>query len=157
MIYSYHIQIILSSMPLNTIHFEIVTPEKVVLKEEVQQITVPTKMGEITVLPNHIPLVASLQAGVIEIKKANNEIDTMAVSGGFIEVLPDKVVILADTAERAADIDEARAEEARKRAETLMAEKREDVDFSAVQAKIAKELARVKAVRRHKHHQEVAE
>lgn len=133
-----------------TINFEIVTPEKTVLKEEVLQITVPTKMGEITVLPNHIPLVAGLMPGVIEIKKTNNEIEMMAVSGGFIEVLPDKVVILADTAERAADIDEARAEEARKRAETLMAEKREDVDFSAVQAKIAKELARVKAVRRHR-------
>ena len=134
------------------IHFEIVTPEKVVLRQEALQVTVPTKQGEITVLPHHIPLVASLQAGVIEIMKADRSLDTMAVSGGFIEVLPDKVVILADTAERAADIDEARAEEARQRAEKLMAEKREDVDFSAVQAKIAKELARVKAVRRHKRH-----
>ena len=135
-----------------TLHFEIVTPEKVVLKQEALQVTVPTKQGEITVLPNHIPLVASLMPGVIEIMKTDRSLDTMAVSGGFIEVLPDKVVILADTAERAADIDEARAEEARQRAEKLMAEKREDVDFSAVQAKIAKELARVKAVRRHKRH-----
>ena len=135
-----------------TLHFEIVTPEKVVLKQEALQVTVPTKQGEITVLPNHIPLVASLMPGVIEIMKADRSLETMAVSGGFIEVLPDKVVILADTAERAADIDEARAEEARQRAEKLMAEKREDVDFSAVQAKIAKELARVKAVRRHKRH-----
>ena len=135
---------------MSTIHFEIVTPEKTVLKEEVLQLTVPTKMGEITVLPHHFPLVASLQAGVIEIKLLDDKVETVAVSGGFIEVLPNKVVILADTAERAADIDEARAEEARKRAEKLMAEKREDVDFSAVQAKIAKELARVKAVRRHR-------
>ncbi|OGF18843.1 ATP synthase F1 subunit epsilon [Candidatus Falkowbacteria bacterium RIFCSPLOWO2_02_FULL_45_15] len=135
---------------MSTIHFEIVTPEKTVLKEEVLQLTVPTKMGEITVLPHHFPLVASLQAGVIEIKLLDGKVETVALSGGFIEVLPNKVVILADTAERAADIDEARAEEARKRAEKLMAEKREDVDFSAVQAKIAKELARVKAVRRHR-------
>ena len=135
---------------MSTIHFEIVTPEKTVLKEEVLQLTVPTKMGEITVLPHHFPLVASLQAGVIEIKLLDDKVETVAVSGGFIEVLPNKVVILADTAERAADIDEARAEEARQRAEKLMAEKREDVDFSAVQAKIAKELARVKAVRRHR-------
>ncbi|OGF18942.1 ATP synthase F1 subunit epsilon [Candidatus Falkowbacteria bacterium RIFCSPLOWO2_12_FULL_45_10] len=135
---------------MSTIHFEIVTPEKTVLKEEVLQLTVPTKMGEITVLPHHFPLVASLQAGVIEIKLLDDKVETVAVSGGFIEVLPNKVVILADTAERAADIDEARAEEARQRAEKLMAEKREDIDFSAVQAKIAKELARVKAVRRHR-------
>ncbi|OGF18523.1 ATP synthase F1 subunit epsilon [Candidatus Falkowbacteria bacterium RIFCSPHIGHO2_02_FULL_45_15] len=135
---------------MSTIHFEIVTPEKTVLKEEVLQLTVPTKMGEITVLPHHFPLVASLQAGVIEIKLLDGKVETVALSGGFIEVLPNKVVILADTAERAADIDEARAEEARQRAEKLMAEKREDIDFSAVQAKIAKELARVKAVRRHR-------
>jgi len=135
---------------MSIIHFEIVTPEKTVLKEEVLQLTVPTKMGEITVLPNHIPLVAGLMPGVIEIKLLDGKVETVALSGGFIEVLPNKVVILADTAERAADIDEARAEEARQRAEKLMAEKREDIDFSAVQAKIAKELARVKAVRRHR-------
>jgi len=68
------------------IHFEIVTPERVVLKEEVMQITVPTMMGEITVLPNHIPLVASLQPGVIEIKKKDGLPEVMSVSGGFIEV-----------------------------------------------------------------------
>ncbi len=147
--------LIFIKMPQNNIYFEIVTPEKVVLREEVQQITVPTKQGEITVLLNHIPLVASLRAGVIEIIKPDNQINTMAISGGFIEVLPDKVVILADTAERAADIDEARAEEARKRAEELMKEKKEEVDFTAVQAKIAKELARIKAVKRYKHRQEI--
>ncbi|MDP3900018.1 MAG: ATP synthase F1 subunit epsilon [bacterium] len=132
------------------LHFEIVTPERVVLKQEVLQLTVPTKQGEITVLPHHIPLIASLQAGVIEIVMPNKQIETMAVSGGFIEVLPTKVVILADTAERAADIDEARAEEARTRAQETMLEKKEHVDFTAIQAKIAKEMARVKAVRRHR-------
>jgi len=138
-----------------TIKFELVTPERVVLKEEVLQATIPTQSGEITILPDHIPLVSILIPGVIELKKMTGESEVISVSGGFVEVLKNKLVILADTAERAADIDEARAEEARKRAETLMAEKREDVDFSAVQAKIAKELARVKAVRRHKHHREI--
>jgi len=141
-------------MSNNNIHFEIVTPEKVILKQEVLQLTVPTKMGEITILPNHIPLISALQPGVIEIKNQDNKIETMAVSGGFIEVLPDKVVILADTAERAADIDEARAEEARKKAEDTMKEKKEDVDFTAVQAKMAKEFARLQAVKRYKRHKE---
>ena len=136
------------------IHFEIVTPEKVVLKQEVLQLTVPTKMGEITILPNHIPLISALQSGVIEIIKSDNKVDTMAISGGFIEVLPTKVVILADTAERAADIDEARAEEARKKAENTMKEKKEDVDFAAVTAKIEKEFARIRAVKRYKRHKE---
>ncbi len=137
------------------IHFEIVTPEKVVLKQEVLQISVPTKTGEITILPNHIPLISALQPGVIEIKTTDNKVETMAVSGGFIEVLPDKVVILADTAERAVDIDEARAEEAHKRAIESMKKKEEQVDFTAVQAKMAKELSRLQAVKRYKHHKEV--
>lgn len=98
------------------IKFEIVTPERTVLKEEILQVTVPTRQGEITVLANHIPLVASLQPGVIELVKNGGEKEVMSVSGGFIEVLKDKVVILADTAEMAEEIDVTRAEEAHKRA-----------------------------------------
>ena len=101
-------------MPQKIIKFEIVTPERVVLKEQVVQITVPTKQGEITVLPNHIPLVASLMPGVIETIKENGNREIMSVSGGFIEVLKNKVVILADTAERAEEINIDRVDEARK-------------------------------------------
>ncbi len=135
-----------------TIKFEIVTPERVVLKEEITQITVPTKCGEITVLPGHIPLVAPLVAGVIETKKTNGEVEIMSVSGGFIEVLRDKVVILADTAERAEEIDIARAEEGIKRAEEAKKEIRsfDKVRFTNINASLAKELARTKAVKRWK-------
>ena len=94
------------------IKFEIVTPERVVLKEEILQITVPTKMGEITVLPDHIPLVSSLLPGVVHVKKKDGQDEIMSISGGFLEVLKDKVVILADTAERAEELDLDRAEEA---------------------------------------------
>jgi F-type H+-transporting ATPase subunit epsilon len=134
------------------IHFEIVTPERVVLKEEVLQVTVPTRNGEITVLPNHIPLVASLQSGVIEIKKKDGTPEVMSVSGGFIEVLKDKVVILADTAERAEEIDEKRAEEAKERAEKIKKEAvhRDDIDFAGMSAIIEKELARTRAAKRWK-------
>ena len=134
------------------IKFEIVTPEKVVLKAEVKQITLPTKQGEITVLPGHIPLVATLQPGVIEIKKSDSDIEVISVSGGFIEVLRDKVVILADTAERAEEIDVERAEAARARAEQTMKEMRrfDQARFANVNAQIAKELARSRAVKRWK-------
>ncbi|MCX6741062.1 MAG: F0F1 ATP synthase subunit epsilon [Candidatus Parcubacteria bacterium] len=137
---------------MSKIHFEIVTPERVVLKEEIDQITVPTKQGEITVLPNHIPLIAALKPGVIEIKKNDGKtIDHLAVSGGFIEVLPTKVVILADTAERAEEIDEKRAQEAYNRAQKLMTEKQVDAqEYALVAAKIEKEMARLKVVRRRK-------
>jgi len=132
------------------IKFEIVTPERVVLKEEITQITLPTKAGEITVLPNHIPLVSSLMPGVVHVKKRNGEDEIMSISGGFLEVLKDKVVILADTAERAEEIDMGRVEEAHKRAVELKEKARrgENVDFVEVNAAIERELARTKSIKR---------
>lgn len=140
------------SADIKTIKFEIVTPERVVLREEVLQVTVPTKNGEITVLPNHIPLVSALQSGVIEVKTKTGETEIMSVSGGFVEVLKDKIVILADTAERGHEIDETRAEEARARAEKLKKEAvhKDDVDFAGMTALIEKELARTRAAKRWK-------
>jgi len=132
------------------IKFKIVTLERVVLEEDILQITVPTKEGEITVLANHIPLVASLQPGVIQIKKPSGEMEIISVSGGFIEVLKDKIVILADTAERAHEIDETRAEEAYQRAEEIKqnARQADRVNFTEINVNIAKELARTHAVKR---------
>ena len=134
------------------IKFEIVTPERTVLKEEVLQVTVPTKQGEITVLANHIPLVAGLQPGVIEILKTDNRREVMSLSGGFIEVFKNKVVILADTAERAEEIDIDKSEEARAQAEKSVKDIRhfDQKRFTNVSAKIAKELARTRAVKRWK-------
>ncbi|MFA6171533.1 MAG: ATP synthase F1 subunit epsilon [Patescibacteria group bacterium] len=133
-----------------TIQFEIVTPERELLKEQVIQVTVPTKSGEITVLPNHIPLVSVLVPGVIEVKLANGNYEVMSVSGGFIEVLKDKVVILADTAERAEEIDISRAEEAKQRAEKTREnlERFDQEQFADIAAKISKELARTRAANR---------
>ena len=130
------------------IKFEIVTPEKVVFKKEILQITVPTREGEITVLPKHIPLVSILKPGVIELKGIDKKMEIISVSGGFIEVLRNKVVILADTAERAEEIDFDRAEEAKKRAEEEIKNiKHFDQErFTNISAQIAKELARTKAV-----------
>lgn len=136
----------------NIIKFEIVTPERTVLKEEIVQVSVPTKEGEITVLPGHIPLVASLNPGVIEIVKEDSTRDIMSVSGGFIEVSKDKVVILADTAERAEEIDETRVDAARKQAEDSVKDMRhfDQERFAGISAKIAKELARDRAAKRWK-------
>ena len=132
-----------------TIKFEIVTPERIVLKEEVLQVTVPTQSGEITVLPDHIPLVSILKPGVLELRKANGESEVISVSGGFVEVLKNKIVILADTAERAVELDEAKIEEARTKAEEM--KKWKDIDavqFAEANALIEKQLARSKAVKR---------
>jgi len=135
-------------MSQKTIKFEIVTPERVVLRQEALQVTVPTTSGEITILPDHIPLVSILQPGVIEVKRVDNVVEIMSVSGGFIEVLKDKIVILADTAERAEELDEERIKEAHKRADELKknAKAADDIDFADVSARIEKELARLRAV-----------
>ncbi|MBD3248380.1 ATP synthase F1 subunit epsilon [Candidatus Falkowbacteria bacterium] len=135
------------------IKFEIVTPEKHIMKEYVKQVTIPTLEGDLTILPKHTPLVATLRSGVLEMTKEDEGSEVAFVSGGFLEVLRDKVVVLADVAERAEEIDESKVEEARAKAEREMAEIRaEDTErFANISAQIERELARTKALRRWKH------
>ncbi|MBF8280557.1 MAG: F-type H +-transporting ATPase subunit epsilon [Candidatus Magasanikbacteria bacterium] len=129
--------------------FEITTPERTVFKEDVDQITLPTLQGEITVLPHHLPLVSVIKPGTIRILKNGAE-EWLAVAGGFIEVRPDnRVIVLADTAERAEEIDTERAAEARARAEKLLIEKKfDDVEYSTFAAKLERELARLRVAGR---------
>lgn len=131
-----------------SIKFEVVTPEKVVSKQQVFQATIPTEAGEITVLPDHIPLVSILKPGVLELVTAEKKTEIIAVSGGFIEVLRDKIVILADTAERAEDLDESLLLEAKERAVKAKqdAENADGYDFSAVAARLEMEMARERAL-----------
>ena len=137
-------------MSVKTIKFEIVTPERVVFREEILQLSVPTTTGEITILPDHIPLVSVLQPGVIELKKMDGSKEVMSVSGGFVEVMKDKIIILADTAERAEELDEERIKNAHLRAEELKKNLRnaDDVQFTDVAVRLEKELARMHALNR---------
>ncbi len=135
------------------ITFEIATPERIVYKEQVDSLTLPTKDGEITILPNHIPLVAVLVPGVAVVRKGGQE-SYMAVSGGFIEVQPNnRVVVLADTAERAEELTVTAIEKARAEAARVLHEKRsmDDESFAAAAAGLERELARLKVARRHHH------
>ncbi len=132
--------------------FKIVTPEREVFADDVTQVSLATTMGEITILPHHIPLVCNLVPGEVKYKK-NDEENSIAISGGFAEVRDDgSVVILADTAEHAHEIDLTRAEEAKTRADKLMAEARnkEDVDYSALSVKLERELARLRVGKRYR-------
>lgn len=133
-----------------TLHFSIITPEKTVFTGDVNSVQLPTVDGEIGVYPNHIPLVGIIKSGVAILRKEHEEDRFVALSGGYVEVQKDRVIVLADTAERAEDIDLERAEAARKRAEELMRQKvsAEDVDYVALAAQMEKELARVKARKR---------
>ena len=135
---------------MQELRVQIVTPDGTVYDAAAREVVLPTLVGQIAILPNHVPLISRLQAGEIIIKKDGGDVH-VAVSTGLIEVRPGSVVyIVADTAERAEHIDEARASAAHERAQTLLreAESLDDVAFAAVQAKIEKEFARVSVARR---------
>jgi len=135
---------------MNKIHFKIVTPERTVYENEVDQATLPVTDGEVTILPNHRSYIASLKAGEIMLKAGKEEIN-MAISGGFLEFDKNTLVVLADTAEHAEEIDIARAEEARKKAEEIKKEKFVDeAEASRIAAAVEKEFARIKVAKKHR-------
>jgi F-type H+-transporting ATPase subunit epsilon len=133
-----------------SIKFKIVTPERTVLENTVFQATIPTTDGEITILPNHRSYIASLMPGEIMLRKGKEEF-FISVSGGFIEFHNNELVVLADTAERAEEIDLKRAEEAKMRAEKLKEEKisLDAEEFARVAAAIQKHAARIRVARKH--------
>jgi F-type H+-transporting ATPase subunit epsilon len=135
-----------------SIKFKIVTPERVVVEEEIYQATLPVEGGEVTILPNHIPYIGAIKAGeIILCKEAGGEEVSLVTSGGFVEFHNNILVVLADTAERAEEIDLARAEEARQRAEQLQKEQAHvsNEEYARTAALIEKEMARVKVGRKH--------
>ena len=138
---------------MSHLKLKIVTPERVVYESMVDSITLPTSAGEITILKDHIPLVSKLQAGEIR-TKSNGVEQLLAVSTGFVEVRPgNEIVILADTAELAEELDLKKIEEARDRAKALLDEKRHvDVEqFAAAAAALERELARYKVASKKRH------
>ncbi len=113
------------------LHVELVTAEGRILSQEADFVVAPGAAGELGVLPRHIPLLTPLVTGEVMVRNDGHE-ERLFVSGGFLEVLPDRVVILADAAERGEDIDEARAEEARRRAQELLAENEDNAEAAAM-------------------------
>ena len=130
-------------MPL---HLEIVTAERTVLSDEVDQVNAPGAAGRMGVLPRHEPLLTTLIPGELTIVK-NGERTPFAISGGFMEVLPDRVTILADTAERADEIDENRAEAARRRAEDSLRERSGEQDMVMAEAHLRRAMVRLRVSR----------
>jgi F-type H+-transporting ATPase subunit epsilon len=127
-------------------HLEIVTAERVVLEDEVDQVNAPTRDGRVGILPRHESLLTILQPGELDIIKDGVR-TPFAVSGGFMEVLSNRVTILADTVERADEIDETRAEEARRLAEERKQMAQTDRDLALAEAKLRKEMARLQVAR----------
>jgi F-type H+-transporting ATPase subunit epsilon len=132
-------------MPLT---LQIITPERVVFEEEyVDSITIPGEQGELTILPEHAALMTALRPGPVVFRRGTEEVD-LALSGGFMEVRDDKVIVLADTAERSDEIDAARAEEARERAQELIRSRGDDVDFAQVLSALERAQARLRVTER---------
>ena len=114
----------------DTLEVQIVTPEKVVMREQVEEIQIPGKNGYLGVLPGHAPLITELTIGEITCR-ASGQINYLAVAWGFAEVLPNKVTILAETAERAEDIDVDRAQQAKAKAEEALQRGSADLDYDS--------------------------
>jgi F-type H+-transporting ATPase subunit epsilon len=131
------------------IRCEVVTAERTVFEDNVDMVVAPGIQGQLGILPHHAPLMTSLTFGELILHREGQEDEFIAIGGGFMEVGPEHVTILADSAERAGEIDEARAEEARARAEELMAQKRrEDVDFARAEASLRRSMLRLKVAKR---------
>ncbi|MCU0494050.1 MAG: F0F1 ATP synthase subunit epsilon [Chloroflexaceae bacterium] len=125
------------------IHLEIVTAERVVMSDDVDMINAPTKDGRVGILPRHSPLMTILDVGELTIVK-NGERTPFALSGGFMEVLPNRVTILADTVERADEIDEERAERARVRAEERKRSSQSEQDMIKAEAELRRAMVRLR-------------
>ena len=134
-------------MAEKTLHLDVVTPEKTVVSDEVDIVMAPGYFGEFGALPNHIPFLAQLQPGEVKYRKGG-QLESIAVSGGYAEVLPTKVTVLATTAERAQEIDVERARAAKERAEQRLRERQAGVDFAKAEAALQRAIARIRAAER---------
>lgn len=130
---------------MSSIKLDIVTAEGVVFSEDVDVVVAPGIEGQLAILPHHAPLMTTLQVGELRVRRGGEEF-SLAISGGFLEVRPDRVIVLADTAERAEEIDIARAEEAKRRAEQALSRHLPEVDAARAEAVLRRSLIRLKVV-----------
>lgn len=131
------------------LQLEVITPTKVVLSEEVDEITINTATGEISILPNHIGLLTKLVPGEMVIR-TGSKTQSFAVTGGFLEISNNKISILADYAVRAADIEIAKVKEAKEQAEKVMKNKEENKEFVMAEAELRKALLQLKVAEKHR-------
>ncbi|ALS77800.1 F0F1 ATP synthase subunit epsilon [Planococcus kocurii] len=127
---------------MKTITVNIVTPDGPVYDSEVSMVIAVTATGEMGILPGHIPTVAPLGIGAVRLKK-DNSTELVAVNGGFLEIRPEKVTILAQSAERATDIDLSRAQESAKRAEALLQANKDEIDFKRAELALKRAMNRI--------------
>jgi len=131
------------------LHLKIVTPEKLLVDEEVSQVNVSTEQGILGILPNHANLMAKLEPGELVIKKGG-KVDTLAVGDGFLQVADNTLTVMTDLAVNEEDIDEKAVEEAKKRAEQALSQTLSDEEYAETLANLEKSLAQLRIKRRHR-------
>lgn len=132
------------------LHLEIITPERIVYQDEVSEVVVPTVSGQITILPNHIPLLTKIAPGELIIKKQEKD-QFLAIESGFLELSNNKISILADYAVRSEEIEIAKVQEAQKRAQKRMEEKGTERDFAEAEALFKRTLLELKIAEKRRH------
>ena len=131
-----------------TLHVDIVSAEAEIFSGTVTMVFAPAEMGEVGIAPRHAPLLTRLNPGEIRIQQADGSEQSFFVSGGMLEVQPHVVTVLADTAIRAHDLDEAAAVQAKERAERMLADKHADIDYAKAQAELAQSIAQLRAIQK---------
>jgi len=134
-----------------TIHVDVVSAEEKIFSGEAKFVALPGESGELGILPQHTPFITRIKPGAVRIERADNgEEEFVFVAGGILEVQPQRVTVLADTAIRGKDLDEAKAIEAKKLAEEAMKNAKSDIDFAAAQGEFAEMAAQIAAVRKYR-------
>jgi F-type H+-transporting ATPase subunit epsilon len=134
---------------MNTIHVDVVSAEESIFDGEAEFVALPGEAGELGIYPQHTPLITRIKAGAVRIKMPNRaDEEFVFVAGGILEVQPNRVTVLADTAIRGADLDEAKAADAQKRAEEAMANAKSDIDLARAQSEFATMAAQIAAIRK---------
>lgn len=131
-----------------TVHVDIVSAESEIFSGLAEMVFAPAVMGEVGILPGHAPLVTSLKPGEVRVRLPGGEEQSFYVSSGMLEVQPHVVTVLSDTAQRASDLDEAAALEAKERAERMLADRQADIDEAQARAELAQAAAQLQAIRR---------
>ena len=132
-----------------TVHIDVVSAEESIFTGEAEFVAAPAQMGEVGIYPHHAPMITSIKPGALRIKLADkNEEQLIYISGGILEVQPGVVTVLADTAIRGHDLDEAQANAAKKAAEEAMKNRSSDVDYAKAQAELAEAIAQIQAIQK---------
>ncbi|MDR0934291.1 MAG: F0F1 ATP synthase subunit epsilon [Burkholderiaceae bacterium] len=133
----------------NTLHVDVVSAEELIFSGEAEFVAIPAEMGEIGILPMHAPLITRIKPGAVRIKRVGHDDEEYVfVAGGILEVQPYAVTILADTAIRGRDLDEAKAREAKRHAEDALLNQASNIDYAKAQAEIAMAMAQLSLIQR---------